>query len=144
MELVYKVKKRVEAAVEYLLNLEVTEKDVGKRNIVDENFFYFVQSYMTKPDTGCKLESHRIYADIQVVVSGNEIIDLADISRLSVKEEYNIENDVIFWNIPQRMAHITMGAGGHIILYPENAHRGGVCIKESERVLKIVGKVKIN
>ncbi len=140
----YKVKKRVEAAVEYLLNLEVTEKDVGKRNIVDENFFYFVQSYMTKPDTGCKLESHRIYADIQVVVSGNEIIDLADISRLSVKEEYNIENDVIFWNIPQRMAHITMGAGGHIILYPENAHRGGVCIKESERVLKIVGKVKIN
>ena len=99
---------------------------------------------MTKPDTGCKLESHRIYADIQVVVSGNEIIDLADISRLSVKEEYNIENDVIFWNIPQRMAHITMGAGGHIILYPENAHRGGGCIKESERVLKIVGKVKIN
>ena len=69
---------------------------------------------------------------------------LLGFTNLYKKEEYNIENDVIFWNIPQRMAHITMGAGGHIILYPENAHRGGVCIKESERVLKIVGKVKIN
>lgn len=139
-----RIKKRVETAVEYLLNLEVSEKDVGKKNIVNENFFYFVQSYMTKPATECKLESHRMYTDIQVVVSGNEIIDLADISRLSAKEEYNIENDVIFWNIPQRMARIAMGAGSYIILYPENAHRGMVCIKESERVLKIVGKVKIN
>lgn len=138
------IKRRVEAAVEYLRNLVVTEEDVGKKNTVDENFFYFVQSYMTKPAKECKLESHRIYADIQLVARGNEIMDLADISRLSVKEEYNAGSDVMYWDIPQRMASITLGAGDYIILYPENAHRGAACIKESERVLKIVGKVKIN
>lgn len=139
-----RMKKRVEDAVEYLLNLEVTEKDAGKKYIVDDNFFYSVQSYMTKPATECRLESHRMYVDIQLVASGNETMDLADISRLSVKESYNAENDIMFWNIPNRMAHITMGAGDYIVLYPENAHRGAACIKESEKVLKIVGKVKIS
>lgn len=138
-----KVKMRIETALEYLLNLEVTEKDVGKKNTINENFFYSVQSYMTKPATECNMESHRIYADIQIIVSGSEIIDLADISRLSVKEDYNAENDIMFWDIPKRMMRITMGAGDYIILYPENAHRGAACIKESKKVLKIVGKVKI-
>lgn len=140
----YKIQKRIETSLEYLLNLEVTEKDVGKKNIVDENFFYFVQSYMTKPAIDCKLESHRIYADIQIIANGSEIMNLADVSRLFIKEEYNLGKDVMYWNIPQRMTRITMRTGDYIILYPENAHMGATCVKENEKVLKIVGKVKIN
>ena len=33
--------------------------------------------------------------------------------------------------------------GDYIVLYPEMAHRGAVICQKSEKVLKIVGKVRI-
>lgn len=138
------INKRIEAARKYLQNLNVIEQDIGKKQVVDEKFYYTVQSYMTKSDTECKLESHRLYIDIQIIVHGREAIDLVDISRLSIREEYNADRDVIYWNTPQRMSRITLQAGDCIILYPENAHRGAISMNESERVLKIVGKVYID
>ena len=62
---------------------------------------------------------------------------------LSVKTEYDEEKDIMFWNIPSRMARTTLRAGDCIVLYPENAHRGAVALDKTEKVLKIVGKVKI-
>ena len=70
-------------------------------------------------------------------------MDLADISRLSFKESYSEENDVILWNIPDRMSKTTLISGDCIILYPETAHRGAQNLKDACHVLKIVGKVKI-
>ena len=71
-------------------------------------------------------------------------MDMADVSRLTIKENYNADSDVMFWNIPERMARITLKAGDYAILYPENAHRGAIKIgNNKQNVLKIVGKVKI-
>ena len=70
-------------------------------------------------------------------------MDLADISRLSLKEEYDEEKDVMFWNAPSRMSKTTLLAGDCIVLYPETAHRGAQDLDESKHVLKIVGKIRI-
>lgn len=137
------IEKRIKNAISYLQSLCVTEDEAGKNQIVDENFSYTIQSYMTKSDAECKLESHRSYVDIQIMVSGNELMNLADISRLTVKEEYDADKDVMYWNVPRRMIQTKLRANDCIVLYPENAHRGAISIKESEHVLKIVGKVKI-
>lgn len=135
------IKKRVEWAVTYLKSLKVTEADVGK-HIVDDDFFYIVQEYTTKPAEECKLESHRKYIDVQFIVEGREEMDIVDVARLSIKEEYNDEKDVIFWNVPCRMVHLTLNVDNYVVLYPENAHRGAIAVKNNEKVLKIVGKVK--
>ena len=138
------ISKRVESAINYLRHIDVSEDDVGKKIIVNENFYYRIQGYMTKPENEAKLQSHRKYVDVQIIVSGEERMDLADISRLTIKEDYDTEKDVILWNIPKRMARITLRAGDCIILYPENAHRGAVINgNKSQKILKIVGKVKL-
>ncbi len=137
------LKSRLDHAVSYLKNITVSETDAGAKVIVDKNFYYTIQSYSTKPENEAILESHRKYVDIQIMVSGEEQMDLADISRLTIKENYNPENDVIVWNIPKRMARITLTAGDSVILYPENAHRGAIMNRnKSHKVLKIVGKVR--
>ena len=125
-------------------NITVSETNVGEKVIVDKNFYYIVQGYSTKSENKTILESHRKYADIQIMVSGEEQMDLVDISRLTIKENYDPENDIMFWNIPKRMVRLTLTAGDSIVLYPENAYRR-VAINENEsrKVLKIVGKVKI-
>jgi 3-deoxy-D-manno-octulosonate 8-phosphate phosphatase (KDO 8-P phosphatase) len=137
------VKKRIDEAVDLLNELKVSESDVGKKIIVNENFFYHVQSYDTKPVEQCEFESHREYIDIQILVKGREAMDLADISRLEIKESYDSEKDVVFWKAPERMSRVTLREGDSIILYPENAHRGAVSIKGNEHVLKLVGKVHL-
>lgn len=137
------ITKRVNEAMEYLKQLKVSENDVCKRIDVNENFYYSIQGYNTKPAEQCKLESHRKYIDIQIMVCGREYIDLADISRLSVKEPYNEEKDIMFWNLPNRMSRISLVEGDCIVLYPETAHRGSQIYDGVEYVLKIVGKVLI-
>lgn len=137
------LKDRVEAAIKYLSGLAVSEADAGKRVDVDEKFYYNVQSYDTKHASQCEFESHRKYVDIQIMVSGKERMDLADISRLSLKEVYNEERDVMYWKVPTRMSRTTLLAGDCIVLYPETAHRGAQNCDDVEHVLKIVGKVRI-
>lgn len=135
--------RRVNEAVKYLTELDVSEEDAGKKVVVNDKFFYSILSYNTKPANECKLESHRKYIDIQIIVDGEESIEVVDISKLKVKECYDEEKDVIFWRNPNRMAKCTLRAGDYIVLYPENAHRGAVTIKQTNRVLKIVGKVAL-
>lgn len=138
------IKKRIKSAVSYLKNLDIESIPVGKKIIVDDNFYYSILSYNTKPEDECKLESHRKYVDIQMIISGEEIMDITDISRLTVKEEYNSEKDVVFWNVPSRMARTTLKSGDCVILYPEHAHRGAIRKKIKSEVVKIVGKIKLD
>ena len=137
------ISERIQKAVNYLKAIDITSTDINTRINVEDGFFYTIQSYDTKSETECKLESHRQYVDIQVMVSGEEVMDIVDTSRLSLKEEYDKEKDVMFWKIPDRMARTSLKAGDCIVLYPENAHRGAVAVNISCSVKKIVGKVRI-
>lgn len=137
------VEERVSQAVDYLLSVDVNSTQIGVKHIVNDYFYYSIQSYITKPAEQCNLESHRKYVDIQIMVDGRELMDIVDTSRLTVKEDYDAEKDTIFWNIPSRMVRTTLNAGDYVVLYPENAHRGAVENKSSLKVIKIVGKVRI-
>lgn len=137
------IRSRVECAIEYLKKIKISREDVGKKVEVNKYFFYSIQSYDTKPSEQCKLESHRKYIDIQIMISGEERMDLVDISRLSIKEEYDESNDVMLWNVPNRMSRTTLLGGDCIVIYPETAHRGGQDLNGTKHVLKIVGKIHI-
>lgn len=137
------ISERVDAALRHLLNLRVSRADVGKYE-VDENFFYMVQSYRTRSEELCQYESHKKYIDIQILVDGTERIDIADISRLTVKNDYDEKKDVTFWENPKRAMHVVMHQGDYVILYPENAHKAMISAKDENEVLKIVGKILIH
>lgn len=138
-----KIHERVNKAIKFIQNLSVSENEIGK-HVVDDVFFYYVQGYDTKTANQYSLlESHRRYVDIQLIVKGSEIFEIADTSRLTLIGKYDDVSDAMFWNIPKRMVRVTLKEGDYIVLYPENAHRGAMSINSSEKVLKIVGKVKI-
>ncbi|MGI6501356.1 MAG: YhcH/YjgK/YiaL family protein [Anaerostipes sp.] len=136
------IAERVQNAINYLKSINVTVADTNKKQIVNDDFFYFVQSYNTMPAADCKLESHRKYIDIQIMISGEEVMDIVDIFRLSVKEAYDDNRDVMFWKCPGHMARTSLKKGDCIVLYPENAHRCAISDTGTSSVLKIVGKVK--
>ncbi len=136
------IQERVNHALSYLMNLDKTSLCEGKIE-VDSNFYYTIQNYNTKEVFNCSFESHKKYVDIQIILEGSEIMDLAEISRLSVKQDYNSDSDFMLWNEPEKFTRTTLRQGDYIVIYPETAHRGAVKIQAAERVLKIVGKVSV-
>ncbi len=131
----------VKEALEYLKLVDIDKSEIGKKYVVNDKFFYTVQSYMTKPENECKLESHSRHIDIQLIVEGQEAMDVVDVSRVSIRQSYDLENDIAYWNVPEQMSRVLLKEGSYMILYPENAHRGAVANEQSEHVIKIVGKV---
>lgn len=141
-----KLEKRIEMAIFYISQLDKEKLEHGK-HVVDENFYYNVEEYVTKPIEKCRFESHRKYVDIQWIVTGSERIDIACISELCEDVRYDSEKDVIFWNNETSSAtmHAILSSGSYTVFYPSNAHKP--CISpnpdKQDKVMKIVGKVRI-
>ena len=123
-------------------SIDIYKIEKNKKIIVNDDFYYTVQEYETKLVEQCKFESHRKYIDIQIIVNGEELMQIADISRLYIQEEYDGEKDIMFWKTPDQVMSVTLKQGDYIVLYPENAHRGAIKCGKETRVLKIVGKVR--
>lgn len=138
-----KINKRVQFALSFLQRLRICDIENNKNIVVNDFFSYSVQNYFTKNKKTCQLVSHKEYINIQIIVAGNEMIDLVDVLRLTELEDYDKNNDVAHWNCPKTMLRVKLSMGDYIIIYPENAYRDGVCLGESERVIKIIGKIRI-
>ena len=67
-----------------------------------------------------KLEAHRKYLDIQLVLKGREMFGWAPLDTLTPNTEFDAEKDLGFYtgsSLP-----ITVDAGTCYILYPEDGH----------------------
>jgi len=105
--------------------------------------FALEQVYKTKLRTEGFFESHRKYIDVQVVVEGEELMELADISRLVVAEPYNPERDFIKYADTATAAVLRMGPGDTAIFFPTDGHMGSLHWRGTGLVRKTVVKVPV-
>ena len=135
--------EKINAALEIITNLDFSTLEVGRYD-VDEDFYYMVQEYETKPlEAGCH-EAHKKYVDIQYVIAGKERIDIAPASIMEVEEAYDEEKDLIFFKEPESATTVVLTDGGYAILYPADSHKPGLRAGEEPVAMrKIVGKVRV-
>lgn len=136
------LEQRVMSAATYIEELD-KEHLLPGRYSVDDNFFYLVQEYTTRPKCDCVLESHNRYVDIQYIVSGEEVMEIASVANLQIKEPYSKENDVTFWEAGPNLTKVVLKEGSCVILYPRDAHMGCIMKQSPAKVLKIVGKIRV-
>ena len=136
------LQKKLDDAVAYLKTLDLAGLEPGKYQVNDD-FYYSIQEYETKKIEDCKFESHKNYADIQMIISGREAIDIAPIACCTVKTEYDETKDVMFWNDAETMARMELTAGSYAIYLPDVAHKPGIAVSAPEKVKKCVGKVRL-
>lgn len=133
----------VNEAIEYLKGQDLMAMEAGKY-FVDDDFYYMVQEYTTKLRAEAKLEAHEKWIDIQWMLKGTEIIETEDISRLTVKEAYNPEKDVTFYEKPDVMQTTVLTDGAYVVLYPQNGHMPQVARDEKPMAIKkVVAKIKV-
>ena len=110
---------------------------------IDENNFGLEQVYISKKREQCFFESHRKYIDVQVILEGEEIIEVIDSNFLEVSMPYDKGMDLIKYKDTNQSSLIRLGKGDVAIFYPEDAHMPCVCINNCVKVIKTVVKVRV-
>jgi biofilm protein TabA len=127
-------------------NNRVLSVALGETNRVElgEGVFALEQSYNSKLREKGRLESHISYIDIQVIIEGEEIIEVAEISTLTVSENLTPAKDLIFYHDSKATSPLRLnGLGATAIFYPHDGHMGGLAIGAPAPVRKIVIKVPV-
>ena len=108
--------------------------------VILENDLLFckVMTYNTKTE-GFITESHREYIDFQVLLSGQERLDIYHPANLLVKKPYELETDCTFYEYPELIvpdASIYLKPELIAVLFPQDAHATQMTIGSNPSSLK--------
>jgi len=133
-----------EEAIHYALSTNFADMETGKYQIDGDNIFAIVNEYTTKPVSECSPESHRDYADIQIVISGTERFGYTPLTDQPETSPYNPEKDYALYSISEEdLNYITLPAGQFIIFFPSDIHQPEVFQHQPDLVKKVVLKVAL-
>lgn len=121
------------------------ETATGKQFIQGERLYAGVDTYSTKTRDIAKLETHRKYIDIQLLLSGTEVIEVFPRHSLTINEPYNPERDAEFYCVPPRSpARMLLTPGHFLVFFPDDAHMPCLVAGNSpEAVKKVVIKMAV-
>ncbi|MDO8543445.1 MAG: YhcH/YjgK/YiaL family protein [Opitutaceae bacterium] len=106
--------------------------------------FVIEQAFETKLRADGFFESHRKYMDVQVVVEGEELMEVADIARMTVRQAYNGERDLIIYDDSSDASLLRVFPGQVAVFFPADVHMPTLRIRATPvLVRKSVVKVPI-
>lgn len=139
----YGLGQRIAQGLALLKDPDVLSSARGRYEVDGDNLFFIVDEYDSKPETDGRFEAHRMYLDIQYVVSGREWIGCRELEGLKLETPYNAQKDIEFYLRAEPMTRIDMEAATFCILWPHEAHMPCRMFDKPEPVTKIVIKVKV-
>lgn len=131
--------KNLDRAIAMLKSGEMDTMTIGKHIIEENQLFYLVQSYETKDPSEAKLEGHKRYIDLQLMVSGEEAMDVADLADVTLSVPYDSDADIQFFDGDYN--RVVVKEGAFVIFFPHDTHRPGIRVGEAKRVRKVVFKI---
>ncbi len=88
--------------------------------------FAIEQVYLSKTRPEGFFESHRKLIDVQVVFAGEELMEFADVARLTVREAYNPDRDLVVYGDFAGAAVLPFRAGETAVYFPADGHMPGL------------------
>ncbi len=142
VDLYFEKGDKLAKAIKFALDCEPTIED-GRYEIAGDDIYAVVASYQSKPADQLKFEAHEKYIDIQLLLSGEEFVDVAYVQELEIDTPYSAEKDVCFLKQPANFSSVLLKPGRFVVLYPHDAHQPGRMIDKPTNIRKMVVKVKI-
>lgn len=142
-----------EKALDWVKTEKWKQLGEGKTEIDGDRVFVNRMKYTSKPIEACRYETHRLYADIQIVVKGAELVDICNKNALRAAEPYSEEKDIAFWDETPGTSGETFQGIFHrvvlsyplaLVLFPEDAHKPSIALKTPMDIEKVVFKVALS
>lgn len=130
------------AAAHFIMQSDFQSLPSGKKELTTKGTYISVSEYTTRQQGD--FETHRNYVDVQILVSGNEIIYVAPAELLGVETvAYNEQKDIAFFAEPQQSIAIQMKPGVYALFFPSDGHKPSMSVShnQDESVKKIVIKI---
>jgi len=129
-------------AFQFLKSANLKELPLGIQELEGKHLFVNVQEYYGKDKSEAIFESHKKYIDIQYVIEGEEIIGLTTIDKAKVKEQYNEDKDITFYDSDE-MEYLKATPENFFLFFPDDVHQPSITAVDSIQIKKIVVKILI-
>ena len=120
-------------AIEFLKSHDLNALEVGKTELKGRELLVNVAQTKPKTKEDAKLETHRDFIDIQIPLSGTEIMGYT-----AADAPYNAEKDITFFS-GLAESYIEVKPGMFAIFFPQDGHAPGIT---PDGVKKVIVKVK--
>ena len=113
----------------------------GRIDIEGDDLYAMVVSYDTSPADERLFEAHKRYIDVQILLRGNERLDVA-FTGGTVAEPYKDDSDAILFADAPEFSSLVLTPGKFAILFPHDLHRPGCDVHNTDAVRKLVLKLR--
>lgn len=138
----YSYVKNVDKAVKFLSENDCLALEDGQYDLGDQ-CCCLVSKYLTSDNTNKpQLEAHREYIDIQLVLSGREVIYIQALELADTIKEYDSNEDYELFT-SNYVNTVVLDGSNFVILFPNDLHAGGFDAGDKQEVKKLVFKLKI-
>ena len=136
--------ERFRKAFAFLSQGGIESLPLGRNEIDGDDVFANVQEYDTVPAAEKQFEAHRAYYDVQFVVSGEEVVEYAQLDATTPATDFDEGNDFGLYEVVAPATRVVLRAGELAVLAPEDAHKPGCQLGDAPvHVRKIVVKVRV-
>ena len=128
--------------LEYAKGLSKDSFPKGRDELDGKKLFINFAQYETHDVKDGLAEAHRKYADVMVMIDGEETVYVNDISKLtSIDKEYDESIDAMLTKVDGNYSSIKLTPGTFLVLFPEDVHAPGCVCGGVKNIKKIIGKV---
>ena len=120
-------------AIEFLKSTDLNAHELGKVVLKEDELFVNFAAARPKTKDDAKIETHNNFIDIQIPLTGTELMGYMPRTDLA-EAEYNAEKDVTFYP-GHATDYLTVKPGMFAIFFPEDAHAPGVTEVELKKVI---------
>jgi YhcH/YjgK/YiaL family protein len=131
----------LDTAIDFLLSADLNKLQMGRNEISGDQVFVNRFNYQTMTEEKAIWEGHIQYADIHVVLSGQEKIGVSHVDSLTPTEKKPEEDFLGFEG--KVTAWLPMTTEDILIVFPEDIHKVKVIEGQSTLVEKACFKVKV-
>lgn len=127
------------AAMNFIDKTNLHAMPVGKHEIQGTDIYAIAMMEQGRSKPDCKLEAHRLYADIQILLDGTEEMGWKPTAACAhPTADYNPDKDIVFFNDPPD-SWFTLAPAQFALFFQEDAH---LPLVSTGRIHKIVIKVR--
>ncbi len=124
-------------AIEFAKSCE--NKPQGRYEMGKYGCYVLVQAFQTSLPSERNYELHRKFLDVQIVLEGEELMGVEDITKLTPLEEYNREKD--FQALTGEGQNVIIKEGMFALLLPHDGHRPCCSFDAPTKLRKLVIKM---
>jgi YhcH/YjgK/YiaL family protein len=140
----FKNKERWAKAFKFLKDNDLTKLELKRYDIDGNNLYATVSEYQSKNEESARFEAHKKYIDIQYVIDGKEIMNVAPIGTVKeVLTPYDAMKDIEFITV-EKTVNYKANPSNFFIFFPSDAHRPGLKDGANSHVRKMVIKLKVD